>query len=88
MLALAQAGLEDGGPDESGWQGFAPLSDQQLKVHIDLLLRQVVADAGVRRCLNERHARAGRSPRRREVGACGEPEGLTARARGQSWGRY
>ena len=40
---------------------------------------------GVRRCLNGRHARAGRSPRASEVGAREEPEGLTAGARVTRW---
>ena len=40
---------------------------------------------GVRRCLGRRHARAGRSPRASEVGACGEPAGLTGRARVTRW---
>ena len=47
---------------------------------------QVVADAEVRRCLDRRHARAGRSPRpRRGRSASGEPLRLTGRARMAAW---
>ena len=72
MASLVRAFLgrgvaEYGGRYEAWRELSAPLGDEKLEVHDESPVQ--VLRRGVRRCLNGRHARAGRSPRPGEVGA-------------------
>ena len=62
--------VESGGRYEALREFSAPLGDEGLKG--PYLTPVQVLRRGVRRCLNGRHARAGRSPRASEVGAPAE----------------